>query len=45
MFEFRKVWKHTERQELIEVILFIAFVALASVALILGARDGIKGIW
>ena len=38
-------WKEEEGQDLIEYTLLMAFVALASAALFLGAGGSIKGIW
>jgi Flp pilus assembly pilin Flp len=39
------LWKNEEGQDLIEYTLLMAFVALASAALFLGAGNSIKGIW
>ena len=41
----RKLWRDEEGQDLIEYTLLMAFVALASAALFLGAGRSIKGIW
>jgi Flp pilus assembly pilin Flp len=41
----RNLWQEEEGQDLIEYTLLMAFVALASVALFLGAGGSIKGIW
>ena len=41
----RNFWKEEEGQDLIEYTLLMAFVALASAALFLGAGNSIKGIW
>ena len=41
----RNFWKEEEGQDLIEYTLLMAFVALASAALFLGAGSSIKGIW
>ena len=41
----RNFWKEEEGQDLIEYSLLMAFVALASAALFLGAGNSIKGIW
>ena len=41
----RNFWKEEEGQDLIEYTLLMAFVALASAALFLGAGGSIKGIW
>jgi Flp pilus assembly pilin Flp len=38
-------WQEQEGQDLIEYTLLMAFVALASAALFLGAGGSIKGIW
>ena len=38
-------WKDDQGQDLIEYTLLMAFVALASAALFLGAGGSIKGIW
>jgi Flp pilus assembly pilin Flp len=40
-----KLWHDEEGQDLIEYTLLIAFVALASAALFIGAGGSIKGIW
>jgi Flp pilus assembly pilin Flp len=39
------MWQEEEGQDLIEYTLLMAFVALASAALFLGAGGSIKGIW
>lgn len=39
------LWKDEQGQDLIEYTLLIAFVALASAALFLGAGGSIKTIW
>jgi Flp pilus assembly pilin Flp len=41
----RNLWHEEEGQDLIEYTLLMAFVALASAALFLGAGGSIKGIW
>lgn len=41
----RKFWQDEQGQDLIEYTLLIAFVALASAALFLGAGGSIKSIW
>jgi Flp pilus assembly pilin Flp len=41
----RNFWHDEEGQDLIEYTLLMAFVALASAALFLGAGGSIKGIW
>ena len=40
-----KIWKDTRGQDLIEYTLLMAFVALASAALFIGAGGSISGIW
>jgi Flp pilus assembly pilin Flp len=46
MFSFAKsFWKDEQGQDLIEYTLLMAFVALASAALFLGAGGSINGIW
>ena len=40
-----QLWKDEQGQDLIEYTLLIAFVALASAALFLGAGGSIKTIW
>ena len=42
---FMQFWKDEQGQDLIEYTLLIAFVALASAALFLGAGGSIKSIW
>ena len=41
----RNFWNDEQGQDLIEYTLLLAFVALASAALFIGAGDSIKGIW
>jgi Flp pilus assembly pilin Flp len=41
----RKFWDDEQGQDLIEYTLLMAFVALASAALFMGAGGSIKGIW
>jgi Flp pilus assembly pilin Flp len=41
----RSFWKDEQGQDLIEYSLLMAFVALASAALFLGAGKSISGIW
>jgi Flp pilus assembly pilin Flp len=41
----RNFWKDEQGQDLIEYTLLMAFVALASAALFLGAGGSIKTIW
>ena len=41
----RNFWKDEQGQDLIEYPLLMAFVALASAALFLGAGGSIKNIW
>jgi Flp pilus assembly pilin Flp len=38
-------WKDEQGQDMIEYTLLVAFVALASAALFIGAGSSIKGIW
>jgi Flp pilus assembly pilin Flp len=45
MTYLRSFWKDDQGQDLIEYSLLMAFVALASAALFLGAGNSIKGIW
>ena len=45
MMYLRNFWKDEQGQDLIEYSLLMAFVALASAALFLGAGNSIKGIW
>ena len=46
MLSFVKIfWKDEQGQDLIEYTLLMAFVALASAALFLGAGGSITGIW
>lgn len=42
---WRAFWRDEEGQDLIEYTLLMAFVALASAALFVGAGGSIKGIW
>jgi Flp pilus assembly pilin Flp len=42
---FKNFWNEEEGQDLIEYTLLMAFVALASAALFLGAGGSIQGIW
>ena len=41
----RNFWNDEQGQDLIEYTLLMAFVALASAALFLGAGGSLKGIW
>ena len=41
----RNFWNDDQGQDLIEYTLLMAFVALASAALFIGAGGSIKGIW
>ncbi len=41
----RKFWNDEQGQDLIEYTLLMAFVALASAALFIGAGGSVKGIW
>jgi Flp pilus assembly pilin Flp len=41
----RNFWNDEQGQDLIEYTLLMAFVALASAALFIGAGGAIKGIW
>jgi Flp pilus assembly pilin Flp len=41
----RNLWTDEQGQDLIEYTLLMAFVALASAALFLGAGNSVKGIW
>jgi Flp pilus assembly pilin Flp len=45
MTYLRNFWTDEQGQDLIEYSLLMAFVALASAALFLGAGNSIKGIW
>ena len=45
MTNLRNFWKDEQGQDLIEYSLLMAFVALASAALFLGAGKSISGIW
>jgi len=40
-----KLWQDEQGQDLIEYTLLMAFVALASAAIFIGAGGSIKGIW
>ncbi len=41
----RNIWNDEQGQDLIEYTLLMAFVALASAALFIGAGGSISGIW
>jgi len=41
----KHLWQEEQGQDLIEYTLLMAFVALASAALFMGAGASIKGIW
>ncbi len=41
----KTLWQAEQGQDLIEYTLLMAFVALASAALFIGAGSSIKGIW
>lgn len=41
----KNFWQEDQGQDLIEYTLLMAFVALASAALFIGAGNSIKGIW
>ena len=45
MTTLRNFWNEDQGQDLIEYTLLMAFVALASAALFLGAGGSIQGIW
>lgn len=45
MTYLRNFWNDEQGQDLIEYTLLMAFVALASAALFIGAGSSIKGIW
>ena len=45
LFFVKTFWKDEQGQDLIEYTLLMAFVALASAALFLGAGGSINGIW
>ncbi|HXA52755.1 MAG TPA: hypothetical protein VNV86_20705 [Candidatus Acidoferrum sp.] len=45
MNAIRNFWNNDDGQDLIEYTLLMAFVALASAALFLGAGGSISGIW
>jgi Flp pilus assembly pilin Flp len=45
MTVIKNVWQDEQGQDLIEYTLLMAFVALASAALFIGAGGSIKGIW
>jgi len=42
---FRNLWNEEQGQDMIEYTLLLAFVALASAALFIGAGGSVKGIW
>ena len=41
----RQLWKDEQGQDLIEYTLLMAFLALASAALFIGAGGSVNGIW
>jgi Flp pilus assembly pilin Flp len=41
----KALWKDESGQDLIEYTLLLAFVALASAALFIGAGNSVQGIW
>jgi Flp pilus assembly pilin Flp len=45
MMFLRNFWNDEQGQDLIEYTLLLAFVALASAALFIGAGGSVKGIW
>ena len=45
MTYLRNLWNDEQGQDLIEYTLLIAFVALASAALFIGAGGSVKSIW
>ena len=45
MTYLRNLWNDEQGQDLIEYTLLMAFVALASAALFIGAGKSIQGIW
>ena len=45
MTTLRSFWNDESGQDLIEYTLLLAFVAMASAALFMGAGGSIKGIW
>ena len=45
MTTLRNFWNDEQGQDLIEYTLLMAFVALASAALFIGAGGSVKGIW
>lgn len=45
MQHFKQLWNDESGQDLIEYTLLMAFVALASAALFIGAGGSIQGIW
>ena len=45
MTYLRNFWNDEQGQDLIEYTLLLAFVALASAALFIGAGGSVKGIW
>jgi Flp pilus assembly pilin Flp len=45
MNSIQRFWDNEEGQDLIEYTLIMAFVAIASAGLFLGAGNDVKGIW
>lgn len=45
MVSIQKFWANEQGQDLIEYTLLMAFVAIASAGLFLGAGGDVKGIW
>ena len=45
MTYLRNLWNDEQGQDMVEYTLLMAFVALASAALFIGAGGSIKGIW
>jgi Flp pilus assembly pilin Flp len=45
MHSLKRFWQDDQGQDLIEYTLLMAFVALASAALFIGAGGSISGIW
>ena len=45
MQKIRQLWADDDGQDLIEYTLLMAFVALSSAALFMGAGRSVKGIW
>jgi Flp pilus assembly pilin Flp len=45
MNTLKNVWKDEHGQDLVEYTLLLAFVAMASAALFIGAGGSISGIW